>query len=113
MTLIRKRNGSNCDAGLHQRCRPLKHSINDRRTIFDTRIDDFQAQVVNAGVGVLRGYLANAERVRVRGLEIDASLAAAPVEAASASENNSSMLCSLSSFMIGPPDRRRGHRDTR
>jgi iron complex outermembrane receptor protein len=40
---------------------------------FDTKIDDFQAQVVNAGVGVLRGYLANAERVRVRGLEIDAS----------------------------------------
>jgi iron complex outermembrane receptor protein len=40
-------------------------------TAFQTRIDDFQAQVVNAGVGVLRGYLANAERVRVRGLEFD------------------------------------------
>ncbi len=42
---------------------------------FDTEIDDFQAQVVNAGVGVLRGYLANAEKVRVRGVEIDTSLA--------------------------------------
>ena len=41
--------------------------------VFDTDIDDFQTQVVNAGVGVLRGYLANAEKVRVRGLEIDAS----------------------------------------
>jgi iron complex outermembrane receptor protein len=40
---------------------------------FDTNINDFQAQVVNAGVGVLRGYLANAEKVRVRGLEVDAS----------------------------------------
>jgi iron complex outermembrane receptor protein len=40
---------------------------------FDTEIDDFQAQVVNASVGVLRGYLANAERVRVRGLEVDAN----------------------------------------
>jgi iron complex outermembrane receptor protein len=29
--------------------------------------------VVNAEVGVLRGYLANAEKVRVRGVELDAS----------------------------------------
>ena len=36
-------------------------------------IKDFQAQVVNAGVGVLRGYLANAEKVRVRGVEFDAT----------------------------------------
>ena len=42
-------------------------------TAFDTDIKDFQAQVVNAGVGVLRGYLANAEKVRVRGVEFDGS----------------------------------------
>jgi iron complex outermembrane recepter protein len=40
-------------------------------TAFNTNIKDFQAQVVNASVGVLRGYLANAEEVRVRGLEFD------------------------------------------
>jgi iron complex outermembrane receptor protein len=40
-------------------------------TLFNTAIEDFQAQVVNAGVGVLRGYLANAEKVRVRGVELD------------------------------------------
>jgi iron complex outermembrane receptor protein len=40
---------------------------------YDTRIDDFQTQVVNAQVGVLRGYLANAEKVRVRGFEFDGS----------------------------------------
>jgi iron complex outermembrane receptor protein len=40
-------------------------------TVYDTEINDFQAQVVNAGVGVLRGYLANAEKVRVRGVEFD------------------------------------------
>ena len=40
-------------------------------SIYDTHIRDFQAQVVNAGVGVLRGYLANAEKVRVRGVELD------------------------------------------
>lgn len=38
---------------------------------FNTGIHDFQTQVVNAQVGVLRGYLANAERVRVRGIEMD------------------------------------------
>jgi iron complex outermembrane receptor protein len=40
-------------------------------TIFDTSIKDFQTQVVNSQVGVLRGYLANAEKVRVRGIEFD------------------------------------------
>ncbi len=40
-------------------------------TAFDTHIDDFQTQVVNASVGVLRGYLANAEKARVRGVEFD------------------------------------------
>jgi iron complex outermembrane receptor protein len=43
-------------------------------TLYDTVIEDFQAQVVNAGVGVLRGYLANAEKVRVRGVELDGSV---------------------------------------
>jgi iron complex outermembrane receptor protein len=42
-------------------------------TVFNTAIKDFQAQVVNASVGVLRGYLANAEKVRVRGAEFDGS----------------------------------------
>ena len=40
-------------------------------TLFNTDIDDYQAQVVNASVGVLRGYLANAEKVRVRGVELE------------------------------------------
>ena len=50
-------------------------SAASRRTSpsIDTDIKDFQAQVVNAGVGVLRGYLANAEKVRVRGVEFDGS----------------------------------------
>jgi iron complex outermembrane receptor protein len=42
-------------------------------TAYDTEVKDFQAQVVNASVGVLRGYLANAEKVRVRGAEFDGS----------------------------------------
>ena len=39
--------------------------------VFDTEIKDYQAQVTNGSVGVIRGYLANAERVRVRGAEFD------------------------------------------
>jgi len=39
--------------------------------VFDTEIKDFQAQVSNGSVGVIRGYLANAGHVRVRGAEFD------------------------------------------
>lgn len=42
-------------------------------TVFDTEIKNFQAQVTNGAVGVVRGYLANAEKVRVRGVEFDSS----------------------------------------
>ncbi len=42
-------------------------------SVFNTDIEDFQAQVVNASVGVLRGYLANAEQARVRGVELEST----------------------------------------
>jgi iron complex outermembrane recepter protein len=42
-------------------------------TVFSTDIKNFQAQVTNGSVGVIRGYLANAEKVRVRGAEFDGS----------------------------------------
>jgi iron complex outermembrane receptor protein len=41
---------------------------------FRTTIDDFQANVSNGQFGVLRGYLANAERVRSQGFEVDFSI---------------------------------------
>ena len=41
---------------------------------FWTGIKDYQATVTNGQLGVLRGYLANAEKVRVRGLEADFSV---------------------------------------
>jgi iron complex outermembrane recepter protein len=40
---------------------------------FNTEIEDYQTQVQTAEVGVNRGYLANAEKVRVTGAELDAS----------------------------------------
>jgi iron complex outermembrane receptor protein len=42
-------------------------------TAYDTEIENFQTQVTNASVGVLRGYLANAGKVRVHGVEVDAN----------------------------------------
>ncbi|PSJ36236.1 TonB-dependent receptor [Sphingomonas deserti] len=40
---------------------------------FWSEIEEYQATVTNGQLGVLRGYLANAEKVRVRGLEADFS----------------------------------------
>lgn len=43
-----------------------------------TAIKDYQATVTNGQLGVLRGYLANADKVRVRGIEADLSWRASP-----------------------------------
>lgn len=43
-------------------------------TFYNTLIRDYQTQVQTAEVGVNRGYLANAEKVRVRGAELDAAV---------------------------------------
>jgi iron complex outermembrane receptor protein len=43
-------------------------------TFFNTQIEDFQTQVTNSQFGVARGYLANAEKVRVRGAEFDGNV---------------------------------------
>ncbi|MDP2227706.1 MAG: TonB-dependent receptor [Moraxellaceae bacterium] len=42
--------------------------------LYQTDIEDYQAQVQTADINVNRGYLANAEEVRVRGFEVDARL---------------------------------------
>ncbi|HLT08968.1 MAG TPA: TonB-dependent receptor [Cyclobacteriaceae bacterium] len=42
-------------------------------TLYNTDIRDYQTQVQAAQLGVNRGYLANAERVRVRGVEVEAN----------------------------------------
>jgi len=42
--------------------------------LFATVVRDFQANVVDTGPGALRGYLANIEQVRVRGLELEGAL---------------------------------------
>jgi iron complex outermembrane receptor protein len=59
----------------------LKTQFWDRRATFNltgfwTEIKDFQASVISnvSGSNVLRGYLANADKVRVRGIEADVSV---------------------------------------
>ncbi len=51
--------------------------LNRRATLnlaaFWTEIGDYQATVTNGQLGVLRGYLANAGKVRVKGVEADAA----------------------------------------
>lgn len=51
---------------------PTKNSILNL-TFFNTDIRDFQTNVQAAELGVNRGYLANADKVRVKGAELDAS----------------------------------------
>jgi iron complex outermembrane receptor protein len=51
---------------------PIKNSILNL-TLFKTDIKDFQTNVQAAELGVNRGYLANADKVRVQGAELDAS----------------------------------------
>lgn len=43
---------------------------------FDTTVRDFQANVVDTGPGALRGYLANIDKVRVQGVEMDSDFVA-------------------------------------
>lgn len=51
---------------------PFKNAILNL-TLFNTDIKDFQTNVQAAELGVNRGYLANADQVRVKGAELDAS----------------------------------------
>ncbi|PQA58990.1 TonB-dependent receptor [Siphonobacter curvatus] len=53
--------------------RPSANSILNL-TVYRSDIDDFQTQVQTPEPGVNRGYLANAEKVRVQGVELDGSL---------------------------------------
>ena len=61
----------------------VKSQFWDRRATlnlagFRTTIDDFQANVSNGQYGVLRGYIANAEKVRTQGIELDFSIRPSP-----------------------------------
>lgn len=57
------------EAGLKSR---LPGQVTFDLTLFRTTTEEYQTQVVNNTVGVLRGFLANADEVRVQGVEAEA-----------------------------------------
>ncbi|MEQ7802612.1 TonB-dependent receptor [Pedobacter sp. ASV1-7] len=57
---------------LGAKTKPLKGAILNI-TAFNTDIKDYQTNVQSPQLGVNRGYLANAEKVNVKGLEVDGS----------------------------------------
>ncbi|WP_100610326.1 TonB-dependent receptor [Confluentibacter lentus] len=52
---------------------PAKN-INLNATFFNTNIEDYQANVQAAQLGVNRGYISNAEKVNSKGVELDANV---------------------------------------
>jgi iron complex outermembrane recepter protein len=66
--LVRPEDVRNLEIGL--KTKPFR-GVTANISAFQTAVRDYQTQVVNAQVGVLRGYLANDEKVRVRGIEFD------------------------------------------
>jgi iron complex outermembrane receptor protein len=69
---IRPESLNHYEAGIKTQFWDRKATFN--LSIFRTDIKDYQAQVNNGQFGVLRGYLANAERVRSQGVELDFSV---------------------------------------
>lgn len=83
----------------------LKTQFFDRRitanlAAYSTEIEDFQANVVDAGPGALRGYLANVELVEIKGVELD--LNARPTEAIDLYANLAWTDGEYTSFKNGP-----------
>ncbi len=71
LAVIKSEEASHIEFGL--KTSPTRHSVLNI-TFFNTDIKDYQTQDQAADLSVNRGYLANAEKVRVRGIELDGSL---------------------------------------
>lgn len=69
LAVIKPEAVSHFEAGL--KATPTEHSAVNL-TLFHTDIDDYQTNVQAADLALNRGYLANAERVRLRGAELEA-----------------------------------------
>lgn len=84
----------------------LKTQFLDRKVTFNvtgfwTEIKDFQASVSNGQLGTVRGYLANADRVRSRGVEADLSVR--PSERLNAYVSLAYTDATFTSFCDAPP----------
>ncbi len=69
---VRPESVQHYEAGIKSQFWGRKATVN--LSIFRSDIEDYQANVTNGQFGVLRGYLANAEKVRTQGIEADISL---------------------------------------
>jgi iron complex outermembrane receptor protein len=69
---IKPESVNHLEAGLKAQFLERRATLN--LAAFRTSIGDYQANVNNAQLGLLRGYLANADKVRVQGLEADFSV---------------------------------------
>jgi iron complex outermembrane receptor protein len=70
--VVRPESVNHYEAGLKTQFWDRKATLN--LSAFRTDIGNYQALVTNGQLGVLRGYLANADKVRSQGLEFDFSL---------------------------------------
>jgi iron complex outermembrane receptor protein len=73
---VRPESVNHYEAGVKSQFWDHKATLNV--SAFRTEIDDFQALVTNGQLGVLRGYLANADKVRSQGVEVDFSVRPSP-----------------------------------
>ena len=72
--VIKPEKNTTIELGL--KTRMLQQRLLFNADIFHTTVRDFQTNVVDTGPDALRGYLANIEKVRVRGAELDAAFLA-------------------------------------
>lgn len=70
LAVIKPERVSHFEAGL--KAQPVKNGKLNL-SLFNTNIFDYQTTVRSAQIGVIRGYLANAEQVRTSGAELEAS----------------------------------------
>jgi iron complex outermembrane recepter protein len=73
---IRPENVDHFEIGVKTQFRDRRATLN--LAAFRTDIRDYQATVINGQFGVLRGFLANADKVRSQGIEADFSMRPSP-----------------------------------
>jgi len=71
LAVIKPEEASHIEFGV--KTSPTRNSVLNI-TFYNTDIKDYQTQVQAADLSVNRGYLANAEKVRVRGIELDGNI---------------------------------------
>lgn len=96
---IRPEKTQNLEAGIKTQWLDRRLTLN--LAAYQTDIEDYQANVVDSGPGAIRGYLANIDKVEVRGAEFDARFN--PVSGLSTYASLAWTDAKYASFRNGPP----------